>query len=257
MPWWNRPGGDRRGGGDADLAAAAGLAVDRDVAAVAAEAGDVGRGPSGARRRRRGTRRWRSRRSRRRGGRRGGVAEDVEAVVDRDDDDVTSAGDVGAVVEQHRSGAGLEAAAVEPHHHRPLGVVARRRPDVEAEAVLADRRAVALRTAEGEAGERSAARCRRRRSPRRCPSTARPAAVPRNRLAPDGRRAVADALEDADAVVDRCPAPGRARSRPPRMCSSRSVLAAGVVFRGTEHRSRSVLTVARQVSGRPARQSAR
>ena len=46
------------------------------------------------------------------------VAEDAEAVVQGDDDDVAGPAQVDAVVEHDRAGPGLEAAAVQPHQHR-------------------------------------------------------------------------------------------------------------------------------------------
>src|SRR6185369_8709927 len=78
------------------------------------------------------------------------VTEDAEPVVHRDQDHVTASAQVHAVVEQARARARLEATAVEPDQHRPAGVVAARRPHVEAETVLADRRAVAAETTDGE-----------------------------------------------------------------------------------------------------------
>ncbi len=66
-----------------------------------------------------------------------GEAEHVEAMVDRYHDDVAAPGEVGAVGHRRRARARREAAAVAPQHHRPLGAVERRRPDVEDEAVLA------------------------------------------------------------------------------------------------------------------------
>ena len=50
-------------------------------------------------------------------------AEDAEAVVERDDDDAL-AGEGLAVVPRLGAGAGLEAAAVDPHHHRQPFVAA-------------------------------------------------------------------------------------------------------------------------------------
>ena len=53
-------------------------------------------------------------------------AEQVEAVRNRDDDDVLLAREVGAVVEQPVAGAAGEAAAVQPHHHGSIAAAERR-----------------------------------------------------------------------------------------------------------------------------------
>src|SRR3546814_14477154 len=67
------------------------------------------------------------------------VAEDVEAVVDRDDDHVLARGEVGAVEARPVGRAVGEGAAVQPDHHRPLhAVVQTRRPDMRRQAILAD-----------------------------------------------------------------------------------------------------------------------
>ena len=73
-------------------------------------------------------------------------AERPEPVVDRDDDDVAVRHELGAVVPRRVARAEDERAAVDPEHHRPLGVVARRCPHVEVEAVFADLRLLGRRT---------------------------------------------------------------------------------------------------------------
>src|SRR5581483_341845 len=65
------------------------------------------------------------------------VAEGVEAVVDRDYDDVVAPGQVGAAVPAFGAGPGGETAAVQPDHYRALAAIDLRRPDVEDQAVLA------------------------------------------------------------------------------------------------------------------------
>lgn len=64
----------------------------------------------------------------------------AEPVVDRDHDDGDPAGELGGVIQG--PGAGLQRAAVDPHHHRSLPARSRRRGgcgDVEVEAVLLER----------------------------------------------------------------------------------------------------------------------
>jgi hypothetical protein len=61
-------------------------------------------------------------------------------MVDRDHDDVAFLDQPRAVVDVARAGAGREAAAVKPHHHRPLAAVAERgSPHVQEEQVFARR----------------------------------------------------------------------------------------------------------------------
>ena len=67
-----------------------------------------------------------------------GVTEHVEAMVRRDRDDVASQTEVRSVVDGCGTGAGVEAAAVTPHDHGPFAAVAQaRRPHVQRETVLA------------------------------------------------------------------------------------------------------------------------
>ena len=66
-------------------------------------------------------------------------AERVQPMRDADDHDVVLAGQVGAVIRHHSGRAGRIAAAVQPHHHRPLPCADARRPDVQVEAVFAHR----------------------------------------------------------------------------------------------------------------------
>src|SRR5690554_7647509 len=64
-------------------------------------------------------------------------AENVQAVIDRDDDDILLLREIGAVVQQVIARADAEAAAVQPYHDRPRFAVETRREDIEREAVLA------------------------------------------------------------------------------------------------------------------------
>jgi hypothetical protein len=66
-------------------------------------------------------------------------AEQVQPVVERDDHNVAATGKIAAVEgRQVVPGPGREPAAVQPHHHRPLPVVADRgRPDIDAQAIFA------------------------------------------------------------------------------------------------------------------------
>ena len=120
------------------LAAAPGLAEDRDVSRIAAERRDVlldpaergddvehadvaGVGPLLAAAEIRQVE----------------EPEQVQPVVDRHDDDVFLAREIGAVVEQPVAGAAAEPAAVEPHHHRPIARAEAWREDVDAQTVFA------------------------------------------------------------------------------------------------------------------------
>ena len=151
-------------------------------------------------------------------------AERVQPVRDADDDDVVFAGEIGAVVRNHAGRSGAVAAAVQPHHHRPLsGGVEARRPHVQIEAVFPhrlaqverspfghehrvdERRSVAELERVGDAGPRL--RLRRRQK------------TPRAR----GRGAVRDAAKRVN-FVDEQPADfsgrrrdGRARRAPRRL----------------------------------------
>src|SRR5262245_27510288 len=63
--------------------------------------------------------------------------EDAEAVIDRDEDDPLACERL-AVVAWLGAGPGLEAAAVNPHHHRQaIGRRRRGRPDVQVQAIFA------------------------------------------------------------------------------------------------------------------------
>src|SRR5262249_45191253 len=68
------------------------------------------------------------------------VAEDVEAVIHGDDDDVLLLREVRAVVQQVVAGAGRETAPVHPDHDRARLVVDARSENVHGEAVFALRR---------------------------------------------------------------------------------------------------------------------
>src|SRR4029079_3038310 len=65
------------------------------------------------------------------------VAENVQPVIDRHDDDVLFSREVRAVVQKIVAGAGREAAAVHPYHDGPALLVERRREYVDREAILA------------------------------------------------------------------------------------------------------------------------
>ena len=68
------------------------------------------------------------------------VSKRVQAMIDGDDDDVALAGETLAVGFDFVAGAARIGAAVEPHHDRALAVVAEARgPDIEVQAVFADR----------------------------------------------------------------------------------------------------------------------
>src|SRR5262249_34463007 len=65
-------------------------------------------------------------------------AENVETVIDADDDGIAATGKIGAVGYGAVARAIGEGAAMQPDHDRPPGVVGEtRRPDVQAQAVLA------------------------------------------------------------------------------------------------------------------------
>ena len=128
------------------LRAAARLAEDRDVAGVAAELGDVVAHPLRARGPGRAADVARVRQLRPAELGEIEVAERVQAMVDGDDHDVAAAAQARAVGLDLVAGAAREGAAVEPDHHRPLRVVAQPgRPDVQVEAVFADRPAAGRR----------------------------------------------------------------------------------------------------------------
>ena len=92
------------------------------------------------------------------------MAEDVEAMVDRDDHDVVAQREADAVVARRVGRAVGERAAMQPDHDGPLGAVEPGRPDVQRQAVLADRQRVdrppdrrQLRPLRGSGGLRRAA----------------------------------------------------------------------------------------------------
>ncbi len=98
--------------------AARGLAEEGDVVGVAAEGRDVRRDPA--------KRRDLIELARVRIGIVGAqVAEESEAVVDRDQHDVVSSADCGAFVERLRAGSGHEPAAMDPEEHGALRIVGR------------------------------------------------------------------------------------------------------------------------------------
>ena len=125
--------------------------------------------------------------------------ERAEPVVERDDHDVALLRERGAVVPRCVTGSEHERAAVDPHHHRSLGVVARGRPHVEIEAVLAGDR---FRPAEHRVHRERALRALRRELGRVAHTVPRVLAL-RCHPAPraDRRRRVRDSLEHGDAVV--------------------------------------------------------
>ena len=126
-------------------------------------------------------------------------AERTEAVVDRDDDDVAVHREVRAVVPRRVARAPDERAAVDPHHHRPARVVARRGPHVEVEAVLAVRRRVP--PISFVSGNSVCADWAENASASRTPShgSSRCGRLPAQR--PDRRRRVRDAAEHVHAVA--------------------------------------------------------
>src|SRR5262249_24556187 len=65
------------------------------------------------------------------------VAEDIQAMVDRHDDQIAARGQPRTVIEPFGSGAGVEPAAVKPDHYRTALGVSCRCPHVEDETVLA------------------------------------------------------------------------------------------------------------------------
>src|SRR5581483_11464004 len=136
------------------------------------------------------------------------VAEGVEAMVDRHDDYIAPAGEIGAVVPWRRAGTGDERAAVAPEHHGPLrSVIDPGSPYVQDEAVLVHRE----RLCEGEDLEEVGRH-------RECVVVLEGAGAVLERIADAAprrgahgrkkssgtvnRSGVGDALEDADAVLD-------------------------------------------------------
>ena len=128
----------------AHLAAAAGLAKDRHTARIAAEPFDVVAHPLQSRQHIE----------------RAGIArvgelgttdlgqmqmpEDIEPLIDAHDDDIVALGQIGSVEPGHVRGAVGKGAAVVPDHNGTFGPVAQTaRPDVQGQAVLAFRNAVA------------------------------------------------------------------------------------------------------------------
>ena len=65
--------------------------------------------------------------------------EGADAVVQRDDDDVSARGDSVAAVERCRSTTGREGATMEPDHYGATRIIGRRREHVELQAVFAHR----------------------------------------------------------------------------------------------------------------------
>jgi hypothetical protein len=122
----------------ARLSAAAGLAEDRDVARIAAEALGVLAHPL----------------QRRHQIEKAGIAglgealaadlrqikvtEDIQPMVDGYDHDVVASREIGAVVARRVGGAVGESATVQPNHDRTLRIVESRCPDMQRQAVLAD-----------------------------------------------------------------------------------------------------------------------
>ena len=137
-----QPLGARHGQQRAHLPAAAGLAEDRDIARIAAEAagmlahpfqrrdqvehtGIAGLGEALAARLRQIE-----------------MAEDVQAMVDRHDHDIVALREPGAVVARRVGRAVRERAAMQPDHHRAPRVVEAGRPDMQRQAILADRQGI-------------------------------------------------------------------------------------------------------------------
>ncbi len=68
-----------------------------------------------------------------------GIAENIQAVIDRHHHHVAELGQITAVQHRATAAAGAIAAAVDVEHHRPPRSVNRRREDVQNAAVLAER----------------------------------------------------------------------------------------------------------------------
>ena len=67
-----------------------------------------------------------------------GIAEQAEAVIDCDDHDISTTGEIRAVIQRSGTGAGGECASVAPDHHGTLVIVLHaRRPNVENKTILA------------------------------------------------------------------------------------------------------------------------
>ena len=195
--------GARHGEEGADLSAAARLAEDRDVAGIAAEAGGMLAHPfeRGDEIEQAGIARLGEALAVRR---QVEMAEDVEPVIDRDDHDVVAPREVHAVVARRVGRAVGEGAAMQPDQDRALAVVEAGRPDMQRQAVLADRQGV------------DRAPDRRQLRPLRCRRRLRRAAGIGGRLAharprlglarrheavgAGGRGAVGNALEDMHAA---------------------------------------------------------
>ena len=120
----------------ADFAAAARLAENRDIAGIAAEPLDIvahpfergdeieGAGVAGMRIALAADRREIE------------MPEYVEAVIDRDDNDIAAPRQIGAVGDRAVGRAEMKRAAMQPHHDRALAAVGARRPDMQVEAFL-------------------------------------------------------------------------------------------------------------------------
>jgi hypothetical protein len=140
-------------------------------------------------------------------------SEDVEAMVDRDDNDIAAPAQADAVEHGTRARAARKSTAVQPEHHRPFCTISQpARPDVEDQALFAGRSDTArsgIRDARGGRADgcwRRAAVTLRRARP---VSQHVPDTRPRRRI--DGRheavlpgrsRSVRDALEDIHAVLN-------------------------------------------------------
>ena len=120
----------------ADFAAAARLAENRDIAGIAAEPLDIvahpfergdeieGAGVAGMRIALAADRREIE------------MPEYVEAVIDRDDNDIAAPRQIGAVGDSAVGRAEMKRAAMQPHHDRALAAVGARGPDMQVEAIF-------------------------------------------------------------------------------------------------------------------------
>ena len=127
----------------ADLSAAARLAEDGDIARIAAQAAGMLVHPLQRRHEIENARVSRRGEALVAGAREIEVAEDIEPVVDRDDDDIIAPREAAAVIPGRVGRPVGEGAAMQPDHDGTLRRVEARGPDVQRQAILADRQAVA------------------------------------------------------------------------------------------------------------------
>jgi len=131
------------------------------------------------------------------------VAEDIEAVIDADYDDVAAPRQIGAVGDRTVGRAEMKSAAMQPHHDRALGIIEARRPDMQGQAVLGFR----ARVYRAEKSRHSGAASRRRLPLRRASAIGQRVAQPgpglgrprrHEAVRADRRRGIGNALERTD-----------------------------------------------------------